>query len=62
MTGCGLWMNYDELKGNSIYTIGIYWDILGILGILGCIDIYFTLFYSISHFTLLYILIQFDTS
>ena len=45
----------DELKGNSIYTILYYWDILGILG---CIDIilhYFTLFHTISHFSLLYI-------
>lgn len=45
----------NEFKGISIYTILYFWDILGILG---CIDIilhYFTSFYIISHFTLLYI-------
>jgi hypothetical protein len=50
----------DELKGNSIYTILYYWDILGILG---CIDIilhYFTLFHIFHYCTL--ILLQFDTS
>lgn len=58
MTGCGLWMNYDELKGNSIYTIGIYWEYWEYWDALTFILHYFTVFHILHYCTFWYNLIH----